>query len=98
MCKTGKKTKGREKKKGEKCQIPAGTQSHQGGLPGGKRIKKKLIDTHFNPPLTICHPIFTPETWKRAMKYQTDNERGWQVAEKERCKERRRQSNRGRET
>lgn len=48
-----KMTKGREKSK-----IPAGTQSHQGGLPGGERIKKKVIDIHFNPQLTTCHPIF----------------------------------------
>ena len=29
-----------EKEEGEKCKIPAGTQSHQGGLSGGERIKK----------------------------------------------------------
>lgn len=80
--------RGERKEKGEKCKIPAGTQSHQGGLPGGERIKKKVIDIHFNPQLTTCHPIFTPETQKRAMKYQADNGREQQGAEKERGKER----------
>lgn len=50
----------------EKWKIPAGTWSHQGASPGGERIKKKVIDIHFNPQLTTCHPIFSPETRKKS--------------------------------
>lgn len=88
------KVGGEKREKGEKkCKIPAGTQSHPGGLPGGAGIKKKkVIDIHFNPQLTTCHPIFTPETREGAMKYQTDNERGQRGAGKVRGKGRKRGS------
>lgn len=88
--KSGEREKRKEKKKSK---IPAGTQSHQGGSPGGVGIKKKkVIDIHFNPQLTTCHPIFTPETREGAMKCQTDNERGQRGAGKVRGKGRKRGS------
>lgn len=67
-------------------------------MPGEERIKKEVIDIHFNPQLTTCHPIFTPETRKRAIEYQADNESGQQVAEKGKGKERERENNRDTET
>lgn len=47
-----------------------------------------MIDIHFNPQLTVCHPIFTSETRKRAIEYLADNESGQQGTEKERNTER----------
>lgn len=38
----------------------------RGAEPGGEWIKRKVIDIHFNPQLTTCHPIFTHETRKRS--------------------------------
>lgn len=53
-----------EKERRKKSKIPTGRKSHLEGFPGGKRIKKKVTDIHFNPQLSIHQPIYTPETQK----------------------------------
>lgn len=53
-----------EKERRGKSKIPTGRKSHLEGFPGGKRIKKKVTDIHFNPQLSIHQPIYTPETQK----------------------------------
>lgn len=71
-----KKTKERQR---EKCGIPAGKSSHQGALPGGERIKKKVIDIHFNPQLPTCQTIFTPKTqsyMRQTMKVDSGEQKG----------------------
>ena len=53
-------------------------------MPRGERIKKKVIDIHFNPQLPICHSIFTTKnTESFTVGHEASDESGQRGAEKE---------------
>lgn len=50
-------------------------------MPGGERIKKKVIDIHFNPQLSICHSFLQvkhvePYSMRQTMKVDIGDLRG----------------------